>query len=226
VPQTITRRVVWFQGLRSLPFKLNSITLHNLKIVSSNLVLDDDVITVGLPTEETVILIPYNNCGNPQNQTIRAQKTYKVVKGYRIDFTKTIVSSEKIHGDLSFSSLKAGAECTITTTLQNTQSISETKEDTETIDIPFNIAPNSIADLKITIQRMEARRRFEGTILVEGDMILLYLFGKPGHYAKHRVGQSLASVLNENQRTLTINGFYSNINYQLMPIQSSSKPCP
>lgn len=210
-------------------YSLSSVDIKNLKIISSDLIIDKDVELIGLPTEETIRHYPYQNCTS-RDQTLKRDVTVKVERGFKVEFSKAVTTEETISGDLKFKfqHVEAGAEMErkIKVEIKNTQTITELRSETVVESFDFTIAANTITDIKLTIQQIQARRRFEGTILLDGDVTLNYFFSKRGRHQYHKVEKPLSGHLSESQRTLNLNGYYSNIDYQTAPTELTEKPCP
>lgn len=106
------------------------------------------------------------------------------------------------------------------TEIKNTKSISETKDEIVRTTYKFNVPANKIVDFKLTIQNFEARRNYNGPIILDGEVVLTY--GRNEKIVKYQ----LSKLLNKEQRTIIISGFYANINWEEVPIDISEKDCP
>jgi hypothetical protein len=197
---------------------LTSITFQNLNIISSNLVLDNNAVPVGLPIKDQTWVYPYSNC-TPAEQRHERDITYTVVRGLTITFSKTITSETRIAGTLTFSFGGGEASHTRNVSITNTRTISEERSETIRESYPFVFPANMICEAKLTIQHFEARRNFQGTIVVEGMAVLKY--GK-GMVIKN---VPLSRLLNEQERTIFVSGYHGNLDYKVVPITITSKPC-
>jgi hypothetical protein len=212
---TLSRRVPYTVNL-----PLTAIKFNHLNIISSSLLLDSDAYTINIPMTETVLHFPYYNCSSME-QSVRRDVEFKIVRGWKIEFTKTITSATKIGGKLKFGSDgEADISLELKSEIKNHKSISETKEEAIKTSYPFNIAANKIVDIKLIIQNFEARRNYNGPIILDGEVVLIY-----GQEEKKNVKQ-LSSILNEQERTIHISGYYANINWEEVPINITQKDCP
>lgn len=206
--------------IRRVNLPLSKIVFTNLNIISSNLTLDSNAYTVNIPTTETVLHIPYSNCGS-NRQTIKRDIEFKVVRGWKIDFTKKITSSTKVGGKLKFGSIgEADIEHRLTTEITNHKSISETKDEILRTSFQFTVESFKITDILLTVQNFEARRNFSGPITLEGEVQLIY--GSGQKVIKH----NLSGLLNNNERTMDISGYYANISWEELPVKITEKDCP
>lgn len=198
---------------------LTSINFQNLEVISSDLVLSTDVSTINIPLSESILHIPYRNCSS-QRQTVKRDIEFKISKGWKVEFSKKVVSSTTISGKLKFGSYgEASVERKLTTEISNSRSMSETRDEIVRTSLNFTVQENTILDIKVAVRSFEARRSFEGPITIDGTVNLIY--GKGEKKLIHKISE----FLNEEERTFIISGFYANIDYEELPIQLNETPC-
>lgn len=197
--------------------KLKTISFKSLSVVASDLALGKDIQTVNIPSYESIHRIPYDNCGSPEQSFVRDYTT-KIVRGWRLKTTRRITSSTKIEGNLKFTSAEASVSHEIKRELSTEREYSETKEETLRLTLPFKVAANSKVDIEIRVMSLEARRSFEGPVTVDGIAIAHY---EENEKREHR----LSDLLSEEDRSFELSGFYSNIDYEEMPIKVVATPC-
>lgn len=199
----------------TINLNLYSITFDNLKIENSKLVLENEPHPVGIPNTNSFEINEYDNPTiSIQNYSI--EHTYKITKGWKIDFSQTISSASKVGGNLKFefSGIGGGAsfEKTITDSITNSNSTSEITEITGKVSIPIVVPAKTKIKVTIGMRNFEARQNFEGAITINGDLILFY-----GNAEKSEV-KKISDILTEDERTFKVSGFYANIDWKEMPI--------
>jgi len=194
---------------------LSALTFDNLTIEDSFLKLENEPHKIGLPNSDSFTVIPYDNPLISQ-QTISIEHSYKLTKGWKIDFTQIFVSSTKVGGSLKFDVGGVGGnasfEKTVTDTITNSESVSETTEISGKLTVPFNIPAKIKVRITIGIQNFEARRNFEGNIIVNGNITIGY-----GNSEKVEV-KKISDILGESERTFNVSGYYANIDWEELPI--------
>jgi hypothetical protein len=199
-----------------------SFSLDRLFFIESDLLLDDNVEMSTLPENERIILIPYTNQLDAP-QTITIKDTYKKITGWKAEFSESIQNSETISGSLNFKIkykvIEFGGESKYEYKTVNTatysKAINKTEEETLDISIPFNIPPKLKVDIKTGYRNSFATRKFSGFVKVEGDVIIRY--GNQWVYAEKT--KKLSSFLTEDLRAFNLNGYYSDIEYKVIPVE-------
>ena len=141
-PKFVEEKIVLPRPIRTnftVRLPLKDIVFRKLSVVDSRLQLDDLAQVVNIPLKETVLHIPFRNCGGLPH-TINRQFSYKVVRGWKISFAKKVTSSIKIGGKLTFKGGSFGAEADVahrlSTEISETKDISETTDETVQTEVP------------------------------------------------------------------------------------------
>lgn len=201
---------------------LESFYIDKLFFIESDLILEDNVEMSTLPENERIIIIPYTNQLDA-TQSITIKDTYKKITGWKTEFSETIQNSETISGSLNFKIkykvIEFGGENkyeykTVRTTSYS-KSINETKEETLDISMPFNIPPKQKVEIKTGYRNSFATRKFSGFIQIEADVVIKY--GNQWVYAEKT--KKLSSFLAEDLRAFNLSGYYTDIEYKVIPVE-------
>ena len=158
VPNEIEKKISIMNMTARVKLPLRKINFNSIKIISSNLILEDSI-PVGIPINDTVYKWQYNNNGDLE-QSFDQDFVYQHRTGFSLEFTKTIESEVSIGGELNYSGTGWGSSANfskrVTTTIQNRRSYNEEKVEFRTGNDTFKVAPNSKTTVTLTIQQFES----------------------------------------------------------------------
>jgi hypothetical protein len=217
-PPVVRVRIRLPGGGANVNAKLMGVSVQSLEIVSSDLRLGQDIETIGLPSSETIVRLPFDNCGSTE-QTLVREFVFEVIRGWKLTFSKKISSKVSIKGSLKFSGFGGEGSFERSTEVTNTQERSEQKRESVRTTHTFKIGANKMVDITLSKQSFEARRRFTGTIVVDGTVL--------GQYqAKHVERRVISEILSEADRTIPVEGFYGDIDYSEDRTKLTERDCP
>lgn len=217
-PAVVRVRIRLPGGRANVNAKLQGVLVESLNIVSSDLRLGREIETVGLPSSETIVRLPFDNCGSTE-QTLVREFAFEVIRGWKLILSKKITSKVSIKGSLKFADFGGEGSFERSTEITNTQERSEQKRETVRSTHTFRIAANKMADITISKQSFEARRRFSGTVVVDGIVL--------GDYeANHVERRPISAILSEADRTISVEGFYGDIDYSEDRTKITERNCP
>lgn len=217
---------VWIDGpfgiKIAIPAPLVDASFHEFVITSSKLRLGDNAELVGLPLEESVSIIPFSNCGESELE-IQRNREYQYTTGYRIEFSQSVTEHFDLKGSLTFEGvggIEAGFSKEVTLSQTNEYSATKTEMKSESLNI--SIKPGTKGTIRLTSQVFEARRSFEGPIVIDCNVTAIYQREGTAHVS-HRLSALLPS---EEPRTIQSAGYYSNLDTRVQPIEITPEPCP
>jgi len=216
------------RGLKK--FEIKSVTLSNLIIEKSELILDKENPQT-LPLNHDVKNIKYRNCTSSV-QTLRGEKTFQIVKGYKIEFTKKLVSKNKISGSLKFGvksisgEFKKEREITTEITNKTIQNVTTTN----IVKHPYQLTvpKMTIIDGHITVTQNMGSMKYSGIIQINGKVNIEY-YSRNGrlngsHYV--RVSDKLSKYIPLSiDRTLKLDGYLGDVSVEDFDIAFDELEC-
>ena len=201
---------------------LESVTFEGLRIISSKLLLSTDSELVGLPLSESTTTIPVSNCGSGTSLSIHNKVAYKYVTGRRVSIQKTTKTKYEVSGKLEFMEVGGlSASASQEVTLQETNDYTSSTEETKEWSLDISIEPKTKVLIKLNTQLFESRRSFSGQATIGGTIVASY----PGGEIVNRY--DLVGLLpSPADRTFDLNGYYSNLDTRILPIEIIPEGCP
>lgn len=203
---------------------LLSIRFEAVTITKSNLRLSDTEELVGIPLSETVTIIPVSNCGSNISMEIHRKLEYTYTTGFRVELKTEVSTTLEFSGKLTFADGELGGSFSKQVTFSESKEYSSSTSETREESIDISVPPQTKAKIRLISQRFEARRSFNGPVVIDCDVLATYGPDYPPitHTIRHRLSALLQA---DATRSFIAEGTYANLDTRLQPTEALNEGC-